>query len=273
MYINGKSLKVKRYSSGELKFIKSDMDSYVVDGKVKILHDNKFSFFELLLVLNYYIKKNVLIDLVLGYLPYQRMDHKGRDELDTLNYVIDIINNMNLNSVTVCEPHCDINGFKNGKCFGYIDVVKEYVYKEIGFDIEKDIVVLTDKGGLKRYGNMSKNAVYFDKERDLNTGLIVKHSIVGNIDTNRNLLIVDDIISTGDTIVNIIEELTKLGAKKIFVLSGHIENNKYNKRIFDYENVIKVYSTNSLKKMGSKKLKLYDVKEIVYGKNSDKENN
>jgi len=270
MYINGKSLKVRRYSSGELKLIKSHLDSYVIDGKVEILQDNKFSMFELLLVLNYYIKKNVVIDLILGYLPYQRMDHKGRDELDTLNYVIDIINNMKLNSITICEPHCDINSFNNGRSFSYINAIKEDVYKDIGFNVDEDIVVLTDKGGLKRYGDLSKNIVYFNKERDQDTGLIVQHRIVGNIDVNRNLLIVDDIISTGDTIVNIVEELTRLGAKKIFVLSGHIENNKYNKRIFDYENVIRVFYVNNLKKKGLKKLKLYDVKEIVYGKDNYK---
>ena len=35
MYINGRKLEVRRYSSGELKFIKSELDDYVVNNTVK----------------------------------------------------------------------------------------------------------------------------------------------------------------------------------------------------------------------------------------------
>jgi phosphoribosylpyrophosphate synthetase len=63
--------------------------------------------------------------------------------------------------------------------------------------------------------------------------------------------------------VNIIDKLSELGVKEIYVLAGHIENNKYNKRILNYPNVLKVYSTNSLKRKGNRKLRLYDVKDII----------
>ena len=264
MYINGEKLKVRRYSSGEFKFIRSVLDKYVINNKVEILYENKFSFFELLLILNYYKKKNVLIDLILAYLPYQRMDHEGRDELDTVNYVADILNKLELNSLVICEPHCDISNFNNSKQFSFVNYIKDKLFEEINFDYEKDIIVLADKGGVKRYGYISKNNVYFNKVRDMETGLITKHEIVGDVDVNRNLVIVDDIISTGDTLFNIIEELGRLGARKIYVVSGHIENNKYNKRIYEHENVISVYSSNSLKKKGVKKLKLFDVKDMFY---------
>ena len=266
MYINGNKLKVRRYSSGELKLMKSTLNSYVVDNKVEILFIGEYSLFELLLVINYYINKKVLVDLILGYLPYQRMDHEGRNELDTVNYVVDIFNKLNLNSITICEPHCNISSFKNCKSFSYIKNMKETVFNDINFNCEKDIVVLAYKGGVKRYGDISKRIVYFNKVRDIDTGLIIKHEIVGNVNTDKKILIVDDIISTGDTIVNIIEELTRLGCEEIYVLSGHIENNKYNKRIFEYPNVKRVISTNSLKKKGTKKLKLYDVMEIFCNK-------
>ena len=264
MYINGEKLKVRRYSSGEFKFIRSVLDKYIVNNKVEILFENKFSFFELLLILNYYKNKNVLIDLILAYLPYQRMDHVGRDELDTVNYVADVLNKLDLNSLTICEPHCDISNFTNSKQFSFVDYLKDKLFEEINFDKSKDIVVLADKGGVKRYGHISKNIVYFNKVRDIDSGLIVKHEIVGDVDVNKNIVIVDDIISTGDTLFNIIEELSKLGSKKIYVISGHIENNKYNKRIYEHENVVNVYSSNSLKKKGVKKLKLFDASDMFY---------
>lgn len=264
MYINGYKLTVRRYSSGELKFVRSVLDGCVKDNKVCILYTCEYSLFELLLIINYYRGKNVLVDLIMGYLPYQRMDHEGRDELDTVNYVADVFNSLKLNSLIICEPHCDISMFKNSVSFSYIDCIKDKVFKEIGFDKDNDYIVLTDKGGVKRYGGIGKNKVYFNKIRDLESGLIVKHEIVGNLDINSKVVIVDDIISTGDTIVNIIEELVKMGVKEVYVLSGHIENNKYNKRIFEFDEVRMVYSSNSLKKRGNKKLKLFNVEELFY---------
>jgi len=265
MYINKVMFKARRYSSGEYKFIKSDLDKYIIDNKVEILYVGEYTLFELLLILNYYLKKDVKVDLILGYLPYQRMDHKDRYELDTVNYVANIFNSLNLNSITICEPHCEVSCFSNVKKFSYVRNIKKEVFKEIGFDDKVDVIVLPDKGGVKRYGDISNNIVYFDKVRDSGSGLIVKHKIVGNIDVNSKIVIVDDIISTGDTVVNIIEELTRLGVKNIYILSGHIENNKYNKRILSFSNVIRVYSTNSLKKKSNnKKLKLYSVKGLIY---------
>ena len=261
MYINGRKLEVRRYSSGELKFIKSELDDYVVNNTVNVLYVGNYDIFELLLVLKYYKKKDVCINLVLDYLPYQRMDHEDRDELDTVNFVANMFNELELNSIVVCEPHCEVKKFNNSKVISYVKLLKDKVFDEINFDVNKDTVVLTDKGGLKRYGYIAKNAVYFNKERDLETGLIVKHNIVG--DVKGKVVIVDDIISTGDTIVNIIDKLCEFGVKEIYVLSGHIENNKYNRRILNYSNVLKVYSTNSLKKRGNSKMKLFDVKDIV----------
>lgn len=264
MYINGKKLKIRRYSSGELKFVRSELDSLVTANKVDILHTNEYDIFELLLIINYYKLNNIQIDLTLSYLPYQRMDHSGRDELDTINNVADIFNSLNLNSITLCEPHCKTNNFNNAKTISYVELLKDKVLNEINFT-SADNIILTDKGGLERYGYLSDNLIYFNKVRDINTGLIIRHELVGNLDVSKKCIIVDDIISTGDTIINIIDSLSKLGVKDIYILCGHIERNKYNNRIIRHKNIKKIYSTNSLRKKQTKKLKLYDVKELIYG--------
>ena len=264
MLINGKVFSPRRYSSGELKLVKSDLNSYVKNNYVEILFENDFSVFELLLVIEYYKKLGVKTDLILSYLPYQRMDHTGRDELDTLNYVADLFNSQKLNKITICEPHCEIDSFDNSQKLSYVDSVIKNVFEEIGFDEKNDYIVLTDKGGYKRYGHLGQNKTYFNKERNINTGLIVKQEIVNSIEKGRKVLIVDDIISTGDTIVNIVKYLSKKGIKDIYILSGHIENNKYNKRLEKAKNVKKIFSTNSLKKQESKKLKLFDIRRIIY---------
>ena len=268
MYINGKILKVKRFSSGELKFLKSTLDSFLINNSVEILYLNEESIFELQLILSYYNNINADINLILSYLPYQRMDHIDRDELDTVNYVAKIFNNYNLKSLTICEPHCEIDSFDNAINFGLINNLKEKVFNQINFNIDTDTIIVTDKGGLKRYGNLGKNVVYFNKVRDLENGLIVKHEMVGNLSKDKKILIVDDIISTGDTICNIIDYLKNIGIEKIFIFCGHFEKNIYNKRLFKEKNVKKIFSTNSLTKKENKKLFLFDIKEIFYGKNN-----
>lgn len=267
MYINGKKFCSKRYSSGELKLLKNALDDFVQNGKVEILFVGKnYTIFELLIIIDYYINKNILVDLILAYLPYQRMDHKGTNEIDTLSNVANILNKFSLHSVTICEPHSSINQIVNSKTFSYIKNLKDKVFEDINFDNNVDTVILTDKGGLCRYNSIAKNVVYFEKTRDKQTGLIIKHNIVGNFDVNSKVVIVDDIISTGDTIVNIVEYITKLGAKEIYVFAGHLEKNKYNKRLLYFENVKKIFSTNSLSNVKHKKIQLFDVKELFYGK-------
>lgn len=263
MYINGQKLHIRRYSSGELKLIKSTLDKYIIDNKVNILYINEYSLFELLLIINYYKEKGVIIDLILTYLPYQRMDHKDRDELDTITNVANIFNALKLNSITICEPHCNTEIFNKVTNISFVKLLTNKVFEEINFT-KDDIIVLTDKGGCNRYSYLSNNLVYFNKVRDIETGLIIKHEPVGNLDINKKFIIVDDIISTGDTIINIVDTLTKLGVREIYILAGHIEKNKYNNRVINHENIIKVFSTNSLRKRQTRKLKLYDTKELIW---------
>lgn len=265
MLINEREFTPKRFSSGELKLLKSQLDEFIKQNRVEILYENDFNIFELFLIIDYYKKKKVNIDLILSYLPYQRMEHKERDELDTVSYVANLFNSFNLDSITLCEPHCDINCFVNSKKISFIYELKDKIFKEINFDLKNDYVVLTDKGGYKKYKNIAQNMVYFNKERDSQTGLIINQNIVGKIDVSKKILIIDDIISTGDTIVNIIQYLTTLGAKQIYIFSAHLENNKFNKRIEEFFNVKKIFATNSLKKQGNKKIKLYDIRKIIYG--------
>lgn len=264
MYINGQKLKLKRFSSGELKILKSELEKHIKNNRVQILYAGEENFLELLIILRYYIKISTKIDLVLSYLPYQRMDHKDRDELDTVNYVADILNELKLNSITICEPHCEIDMFKNSKEFSFIENIKQKVFNEIDFNENHDTIVLTDKGGLKRYGNLTKKVVYFNKIRDLQTGLIIKHEIVGKLKQNSKCIIVDDIISTGDTILNVAKYLKSQGFKDIYIMCGHYEKNKYNKRLINCNDIQKIYSTNSLSRRGNKKLKLFDVKELLW---------
>jgi len=264
MYINGKRFVCKRFSSGELKLLHKDLMESVKEGKVKILYDGKgLTFFELLIIIKYYSSINIMIDLVLAYLPYQRMDHNNGYEVETLKLVADILNEMKLNSLIVCEPHCELTYFKNARSVSFVDLMFNKIAKEIVFDSKKDILFFTDKGSLKRFGHLGQNYVRCEKVRDKETGLIVSYNLIGEIKKEQKIIIIDDIISTGDTILNALNELKKYTNQKIYIICGHYEKNKYNKRLFENESIEKIFSTNSLFTRQNKKLKLFGVKQLL----------
>jgi len=159
MYINGKLFHPKRYSSGEMKLIRSELDSYIVNNEITLLYLNEESIFELFILIDYYKKSCNKINLILSYLPYQRMDHANRDELNTVENVANIINGLNLNSVTICEPHTNIDSFKKANAFSYIHNLKDRVFAKINFDNNTDTIVLSDKGGVEKFGNLANNIV------------------------------------------------------------------------------------------------------------------
>ena len=266
MLINNKPFKCFRYSSGELRLVRSELNSFIENNTVTILSENDYSLFELLLIIDYYKQIDVKINLILTYLPYQRMDHKGRDELNTLGDVANIFNYLKLNSLLLCEPHSDYEDFNNSKKFSYIENMVDDVFKEVKFNKDEDYIVVTDKGSFKRYAHLAKHICRFEKERDLNTGIIAKHQIVGDIDVTKKVIIVDDIISTGTTILNVVNTLWEMGVKEIYILCGHIENNKQNISVIKNEKIKKIFSTNSLRKKGNKKLKLFNVRGFNYDK-------
>lgn len=266
MLINKCAFLPKRYSSGEMKLVKQELDAFVVNGKVEVAFENKQSFFELLLILDYYINNNVLVDLILTYLPYQRMDKHSNSMVRTLTGVENILNSLKLNSITICEPHTDISNINGAKSFSFVGAIKNKVFMKIGFNEQTDTVIFPDKGSANKYKHLFSKYIYFNKVREQNTGIIIRHEIVGEFVNGGKVVIIDDIISTGDTIVNIIDMLTTKGVKNIYVLCGHFEVNKYNKRVYSHPNVAHVFATNSLQKRQNKKLTLYNVKDVIYGK-------
>lgn len=268
MLINKRTFLPKRYSSGEMKLVKQELDSFVVNNKIEVVFENKQSFFELLLILDYYINNNVLVDLILTYLPYQRMDKYSSSVVRTLTGVETILNNLKLNSITICEPHTDISNINGATAFSFVGALKDRVFSHIAFNEHADTIIFPDKGSAIKYKHLSQKHVYFNKVRDKETGLIVKHEIVGELINCNKVIIIDDIISTGDTIINIIDMLTLKGITNIYVLSGHFEVNKYNKRVYNHPSVAHVFATNSLQKRQNKKLTLYNVKDVIYEKHN-----
>lgn len=264
MIINNKKMTIKRYSSKEMKLQNDYLNSFIRDNKVDIIYNNEISIFELLIILNYYKSLNVKVNLTLSYLPYQRMDHPNTNNTETIKNVANIFNSLNLDNLLICEPHCELNYFKNAKKISIIEKLFNKVTNEINFDKQKDLVIFTDKGSVKKFSNLTDNYAYGEKTRNTKTGIIESYNLVGNIKPNQKILIVDNIISSGDTICEILK-LLKNYNNDIYILCAHLEKNNFNKRLIENSQVKKIFASNSLTKRQNKKTKLFSIKEIIYG--------
>lgn len=262
MIINNKSIKIRRFSSGEMRLMQNDLLPLAKQNEVTILYKQQESLFELFLICKFFQDNNIKVNLILAYLPYQRMDHINNFEAPTLRYVIDLFNSLNINKLYICEPHSDTSQFKNVKNISLVEKILDRVYKQESFDIEKDYFVFTDKGSVYRYSHLAKNYVYFKKTRNT-AGYIETHEMVGQIPKNSKVIIIDDIISSGDTINSCLNLITQ----QVIIVSGHYEKNKYNKQLLNNDKVYKIFSSDSLSKKQSKKLVLYKVEDLIKGEN------
>jgi len=265
MIINNKHIKIRRFNSGEMRLLFEDFLPLIKNNFAEILYEGEESIFELFLIIKLLQSKKIEINLTLAYLPYQRMEHNNGYEACTVSYVAQIFNSLKLNHLTICEPHCKLNHFENVSSFSLVDEIYKCAIKEIDFNEEKDILVFTDKGSHERYGHLGKNHIYFEKERELISGQIAKYKMIGKLEPNRKIIIIDDIISSGETIINCVKLLNE---KQVHIVAGHFEKNKLNNRVLELPNVACVYSSNSLtKKSNNNKLRLFKVQNLIKGEN------
>jgi len=88
----------------------------------------------------------------------------------------------------------------------------------------KYIVIAPDAGSIKSSTSFAQKlnipVAYIDKERNLQTGGVKIHGISKNV-KNKKAIIIDDMISTGATLIKTAKFLKRKGAKKIFVAATH----------------------------------------------------
>lgn len=91
--------------------------------------------------------------------------------------------------------------------------------------VDQDTVVVSPDEGARESsarfaGNLGVSIAYIKKTRDLNTGIIKVKGISRNV-VGKKVLIKDDMIATGSTLLEAAKFLTKHGAKSIDVCATH----------------------------------------------------
>ena len=161
------------------------------------------------------------ITVVIPYFGYARQDTKFKEGEPISAKAIANLVSLSADNVITVDPHkehiLDFFSTSAVSCSAVPELSKYLKQKNI------DMVLAPDKGALERAKQAAKiigcDFDYMEKTRIDGTTIKIKPK---NLDAkNKNVAIIDDIISTGGTMAKSIKELKKFGAKKVFVSCTH----------------------------------------------------
>ncbi len=104
--------------------------------------------------------------------------------------------------------------------------ILESVYKNEGEELANATVIAPDEGAIERAKFYSEllgcDLGFFYKRRDYynvtnGKNLIKEHAYLGPDVAGKNVIVVDDMIASGGSVLKVIEELKNRGARKVFV--------------------------------------------------------
>jgi ribose-phosphate pyrophosphokinase len=161
------------------------------------------------------------ITVVIPYFGYARQDTKFQDgEAISAKAIANLIS-LSADKVLTVDPHkehiLDFFSTSADSCSAVPEIAKYLNKKKI------DMILAPDKGALDRSKKASEimkcDFDHMEKTRIDGTTVEIKPK---NLDAkNKNVAIIDDIISTGGTMAKSIKELKKSGAKKVYVACTH----------------------------------------------------
>ncbi len=165
--------------------------------------------------------------LVIPYMGYQRQDHIFRDgEGVSLEVIIKILESLGVSRVI----SFDLHSIKIPELFTvpitHLSALPLFA-KEIERmfpDLSDVTLVSPDKGGIRRIQQLSGllgGAAFasIEKNRDLDTGSVESGKIDGKV--SKIAILIDDVISTGGTLIAASNLLKKNGVEKVYVMATH----------------------------------------------------
>lgn len=213
------------------------------------------------------------ITVIMPYL-YEGRQHKrsGRESLDCAT-ALEELYSMGVNDIVTFDAHdprvsnaAPLSGFDNFSA--YYQFLKTMLEGEEDLIIDKEhtVVISPDEGALDRAvyfaSVLGVDAGMFYKRRDYTRIVngknpIVAHEFLGDNIDGKDVIIVDDIISSGESMLDTARQINAMNAKRIFILAtfGQFTNGleafdeAYEKCIFDKIITTNLaYSTPELKK-------------------------
>ena len=165
--------------------------------------------------------------VVIPYMAYARQDKAFLEgEVISISILAEIIECFGVSRVITVDIHSQssLSYFGNIiKNISAIPVLAEYALQNIF--LNNVLIISPDFGGLKRaqkFGEIIQREVTFLKKiRDRLTGMVSIEDVLDFKVKDKDVILVDDMISTGNSIIKACEVLRKNGAERIFVICSH----------------------------------------------------
>lgn len=288
--VNDTIIDIQHFSDGSQKLVGIQFperlkgDKYTSLFEIVWKYENESELVTLIYIVNYirdiYVRNNY-ITLQMLWVPNARMDRvESENDVFTLKYFSQIINSLKFNKVIVLDPHSRVTN-------ALIDRIKvipaeHFIQKALNeittrFTFEVDfkksyLICFPDNGAFERYSGLkcfdNFTKVFGKKHRDWETGQITKLDL--NVDPKivdgKNILIIDDMISSGETLYQFIQKLKGFGACQVFVYCSHLENRIITetdnnlRKLLDAGGIRCIFTTDSLFNQTHPKIQILDSK-------------
>ncbi|MCM8831139.1 MAG: ribose-phosphate pyrophosphokinase [Candidatus Omnitrophica bacterium] len=208
------------------------------------------------------------ITAVIPYFGYARQDRKDQPRVPiTAKLVANLLTVAGANRVLTLDLHA-------GQIQGFFDIPLDHLYAINVFfnyfskkNIKNLAIVSPDVGGIKMARAYAKkfgaDLAIVDKRRNTPTSTEVMH-ILGEI-KGKNVILVDDIISTGSSLVEAAKALREAGAEKIYaaVTHGVLSDNAVEKLENSFIDLLVITNSINLpKEKQSKKIEVVSVGKL-----------
>ena len=220
------SIKLSRFKSGEIYVHYEESirncDVFLVQS---LSHPINELFVELLVMIDAAKRASArTINIIIPYYGYARQERKAAPrEPISAKMVADVLTNVGASRVVTIDLHASaIQGFFNIPVdhLTALDLISEYLKSK---NIEEPVIVSPDAG---RASMAEKLANHLDspfaimiKKRPAHNESVITH-VIGDVE-GKTPIIIEDLIDTGTTIVNVVEGLKERGAKDAIVCATH----------------------------------------------------
>lgn len=189
------------------------------------------------------------INLVIPYYGYSRQERKTAPrEPISAKMVADVLTTAGANRVITIDLHAPaIQGFFNIPVdhLTSLDLISDYIRKK---NIVNPIVVSPDVGRATTAENLANilDAPFamMIKKRPAHNVSVVTH-VIGEVE-GRTPIIIEDLIDTGTTIVNVVESLKERGANDVLICATHPVFSGPALQRLDHPNIMEVVITDSI---------------------------
>jgi len=262
---------VGRFADGEVEVkIEENIrgkDCFLIQPTCPPVNENLM---ELLIMLDALLRASARrITVVLPYYGYGRQDRKVEPRVPiSAKLVAKLITVAGANRILALDLHAgQIQGFFDipvDNLFAMPVIFKYFQNKRLN----EPIVVAPDPGGVERARAFAKRLdsglAIIDKRRPRPNETAVMH-VIGEV-KGKEVIILDDMVDTGGTLLKVTEALGREGAKKIYAACSHAVLSGNATQLIEASNLEELVITNSIplnKEKQSKKIKVLSIAKLL----------